>query len=105
MDQLQPSTRSDKLSERSSASGQRGSLSHRNPIRAIIKISPGNCWPSYFHAIRLSLLRWILAIFGPSTKAYLRYDFRHFGVDQQYPPVIGAADHLYNNPIGQCTEI
>jgi hypothetical protein len=25
-------------------------------------------------------------------------------IRQQYPPVIGAADHLYNNSIGQCTE-
>ena len=26
------------------------------------------------------------------------------GVRQQYPPVIGAVEHLYNNSIGQCTE-
>jgi hypothetical protein len=26
------------------------------------------------------------------------------GIDQQYPPVIGAGDHLSNNAIGQCTE-
>jgi hypothetical protein len=45
----------------------------------------GYCWSSYFQAIRLLLLRWILAIFGPSTKVCPRHDFRHWGVDQQYP--------------------
>jgi hypothetical protein len=29
---------------------------------------------------------------------------QHQRIRQRYPPVIGAADHLYNNPIGQCTE-
>ena len=47
----------------------------------------GYCWSSSFHAIRLLLLRWILAIFGPSTQAGARHDFRHLGVDQQYPGV------------------
>src|SRR5262249_54563908 len=70
----------------------------------IVGLTPGYCWSSYFHVIRLLLLRWILAMFRPSTKACPRHDFRHLGVDQQYPPVIGAADHLSNNPIGQCPE-
>src|SRR4029434_10309262 len=29
----------------------------------------------------------ILAVFGRSTKACPRHDFRHSGVDQQYPPL------------------
>jgi hypothetical protein len=40
-----------------------------------------------FPPIRLLLLRWILAIFEPSMKACPRHDFRHLGVDQQYPKV------------------
>jgi hypothetical protein len=40
----------------------------------------------------------------PSKKASWTPKFRHLGVDQQYPPVIGAVDHLSNNSIGQCTE-
>ena len=47
-----------------------------------------------FPPIRLLLLRWILAIFGPSTKACPRHDFRHLGVDQQYPPVLETSPAL-----------
>ena len=36
--------------------------------------------------------------------SFLRSSKTMLGVDQQYPPVIGAIDHLYNNSIGQCTE-
>jgi hypothetical protein len=35
----------------------------------------------------LLLLRGILEICGPSTKACARHNFRHMGVGQQYPPV------------------
>ena len=50
-------------------------------------ITPGYYWSSSFHAIRLLILRWILAIFGPSTKACRTHKFWHLGVDQQYPGV------------------
>ena len=30
-------------------------------------------------------LRWILEVFGPSTQTHSKYNFRHLGVDQQYP--------------------
>src|SRR6266581_2831160 len=59
----------------------------------LVEETGGYCWSSSFHAIRLLLLRWILAIFGPSTQAGARYDFRHLGVDQQYPAVTLASRH------------
>jgi hypothetical protein len=47
----------------------------------------GYCWSSSFHATWLLLLRWILEVFGPSMQARSKHDFRHLGVDQQYPTV------------------
>src|SRR5438552_2534802 len=43
------------------------------------------CWSTYFHATRLWLLLRIHQVLGPATMAYARHNFRHFGVDQQYP--------------------
>src|SRR5215471_8339677 len=48
----------------------------------------GYCWSFYFHVTWLLSLRWILEIFGPSTKAYVRHNFRHLRDDQQYPGVL-----------------
>src|SRR6059058_4184840 len=43
------------------------------------------CWSTYLHATRLWLLIRIHQVLGPATMAYARHNFRHFGVDQQYP--------------------
>jgi hypothetical protein len=42
-----------------------------------------------FHATWLHLVLRIFHVLGPSKTAYTRHNFRHFGVDQQYPGVIG----------------
>jgi len=43
------------------------------PLSCHVQKTGGYCWSSYFHTIRLLLLRWIPAIFGPSTKAGTRH--------------------------------
>src|SRR5262245_43618041 len=67
-------------------------------------LTPGYCWPTYFNVLGVLLLGEVSSAFLPSKKASWTLNFRPLGVGQQYPPVIGAVDHLYNNPIRQCTE-
>jgi hypothetical protein len=64
----------------------------------------GYCWSIPFDVLGVLFLGEVCSAFLPSKKACLAHQFRYPRVGQQYPPVIGAVDHLYNNPIGQCTE-
>jgi hypothetical protein len=76
-------------------------VSHRQPKLIAIDKQPDNaaaqplsqktsryCWSSSFHVTWLLLLRWIVDVFGPSTLARSKHDFRHLGVDQQYPSLL-----------------
>ena len=62
------------------------------------------CWSTYCHVTRSWMQLRILYVLGPSTTAYARHNFRHFGVDQQYPPVIST--HAEQPPLGAraCTK-
>ena len=48
--------------------------------RADVALTGGYCWSFYFHVTRLLILRWLLKIFRPSTKARARHNFRRLGL-------------------------
>ena len=68
------------------------------------KETRGYCWRIYFKVLGVLFLGAVSPAFLPSKKACGKHKFRHFRVRQQYPPVMGAVEHLSNNAIGQCTE-
>src|SRR5713101_2397160 len=48
------------------------------------------CWSTSFQATRPLLVLRFFHVLGPSKTAYARHNFRHFGVDQQYPALFTA---------------
>jgi hypothetical protein len=57
--------------------------------------TPGYCWSFYFHVTRLRLLRWLLEIFGPSTKACARQNFRRLGLTNSIRALSGQCIGMY----------
>jgi hypothetical protein len=57
-----------------------------------------------YQSSRSTFLAQIFHAFLPSKKAYEMYQFRHWGVRQQYPPVICTRDARGNSAGTPCRE-
>jgi hypothetical protein len=64
----------------------------------------GYCWPTSFKVLGVLFLREVFSTFLPSTKACWTHKLRHFGVDQQYPPVKSTHAGQSHSGAKSCTE-